>query len=54
MSRRVRKGPRRRPQLEKRQRFMELRERGWSVSAAAREVGVSRSAGSNWTHSYNT
>ena len=54
VSRRVRKGPGRRPQSEKRQRFIELRERGWSVSAAAREVGVSRSAGNNWTHGYKT
>src|SRR3954454_14529082 len=27
---------------------MELRARGWSVRAAAREVGVSRSAATNW------
>jgi IS30 family transposase len=27
---------------------MELRERGWSIRAAAREVGVSRSSGNNW------
>ena len=54
VSRRIRKGPGRWPQSEKRQRFMELRERGWSVSAAAREVGVSRSAGNNWTHAYKT
>ena len=53
-SRRVRKGPGRWPQSEKRQRFMQLRERGWSVSAAAREVGVSRSTGNNWTHCYKT
>ena len=46
-SRRVKKGPGRRPQSAKRQRFMELRSRGWSIVAAAREVGVSRSAGSN-------
>ncbi|ORJ52609.1 hypothetical protein B5M45_30960 [Mycobacterium simiae] len=39
-SRRVKKGP----LSAKRQRFMELRARGWSVRAAAREVGVSRSA----------
>jgi hypothetical protein len=37
-SRRVKKGPGRRPQSAKRQRFMELRARGWSVRAAAREV----------------
>jgi transposase, IS30 family len=53
-SRRVRKGPGRRPQSAKRRRFMELRERGWSVDAAAREVGVSRSAGSNWAYGYKT
>ena len=47
-SRRVKKGPGRRPLSAKRQRFMELRERGWSIRAAAREVGVSRSSGNNW------
>ena len=31
---------------------MELRARGWSVRAAAREVGVSRSAGANWSRGY--
>jgi len=44
-SRRVKKGPGRRPQSAKRQRFVELRERGWSILAAAREVGVSRTTG---------
>jgi transposase len=53
-SRRVKKGPGRRPQSAKRQRFMELRARGWSVRAAAREVGVSRSAATNWTRGYKT
>ncbi|MFC6868043.1 IS30 family transposase [Haloechinothrix salitolerans] len=53
-SRRVRKGPGRRPQSAKRQRFMELRERGWSILAAAREVGVSRTTGNNWTRGYKT
>jgi IS30 family transposase len=33
---------------------MELRARGWSVRAAAREVGVSRSAGTNWSRGYKT
>lgn len=51
-SRRVKKGPGRRPQSAKRQRFMELRERGWSVLAASREVGVSRTAGNNWARGY--
>ncbi|WP_425320236.1 IS30 family transposase [Mycobacterium sherrisii] len=53
-SRRVKKGPGRRPQSAKRQRFMELRARGWSGRAAAREVGVSRSAATNWTRGYKT
>ena len=53
-SRRVKKGPGRRPQSAKRQRFMELRARGWSVRAAAREVGVSRTAATNWTRGYKT
>ncbi|WP_454836813.1 IS30 family transposase [Rhodococcus qingshengii] len=50
----MRKGPGRRPQSAKRQRFMELRARGWSVRAAAREVGVSRSSGANWSRGYKT
>lgn len=53
-SRRVKKGPGRRPQSAKRQRFMELRARGWSVRSAAREVGVSRTAGTNWSRGYKT
>ena len=52
--RRVKKGPGRRPQSAKRQRFMELRERGWSILAAAREVGVSRTTGNNWSRGYKT
>ena len=51
-SRRVRKGPGRRPQSAKRQRFVELRERGWSILAAAREIGVSRTTGNNWSRGY--
>jgi transposase, IS30 family len=50
----VKKGPGRRPLSAKRQRFVELRERGWSINAAAREVGVSRSAGANWSRGYKT
>jgi IS30 family transposase len=53
-SRRLKKGLVRRPLAAKRQRFMELRARGWSVRAAAREVGVSRSAATNWTRGYKT
>jgi transposase, IS30 family len=33
---------------------MELRERGWSVRAAAREVGASRTTGANWSRGYKT
>jgi IS30 family transposase len=33
---------------------MELRARGWSISAAAREVGVSRTSGMNWSRGYKT
>lgn len=51
-SRRVRKGSGRRPQSEKRQRFLWLIARGWSVYAARREVGVSRTTGANWSRGY--
>jgi IS30 family transposase len=53
-TRRVKKGPGRRPQSAKRRRFMELRARGWSILAAAREVGVSRTSGMNWSRGYKT
>jgi transposase, IS30 family len=53
-SRRVRKGPGRRPQSAKRQRFVELRGRGWGIMAAAREVGVSRTTGHGWSRGYKT
>jgi IS30 family transposase len=52
--RRVKKGPGRRPQSAKRQWFMELRARGWSVLAAAREIGISRTAANNWARGYKT
>jgi len=50
----VKKGPGRRPQSAKRQRFVELRERGWSILAAGREAGVSRTTGNNWSRGYKT
>ena len=50
----MKKGPGRRPQSAKRQRFMELRERGWSIRAAAREVGVARTTGTNWACGHKT
>lgn len=53
-SRRVKKGAGRRPQSAKRRGFMGLRERGWSILAAAREVGVSRTTGNNWARGYTT
>jgi IS30 family transposase len=31
---------------------MELRSRGWSIMAAAREVGVARTTGRNWSRGY--
>lgn len=52
--RRVKKGPGRRPQSAKRARFMQLRGQGWSIAAAAREVGASRTAGQNWTNGYKS
>jgi len=33
---------------------MEFRERGWSIRAAAREVGVARTTGANWARGYKT
>jgi IS30 family transposase len=33
---------------------VELRERGWSILAAAREAGVSRTTGNNWSRGYKT
>jgi lambda repressor-like predicted transcriptional regulator len=33
---------------------MELRSHGWSIMAAAREVGASRPAGHNWSRGYKT
>jgi transposase len=48
-SRRLKKGPGRRPLSAKRQKFMGMLERGWSTRGAAREVAVSRSSGTNWT-----
>jgi IS30 family transposase len=48
-TRRVRKGPGRRPLSAKRERFTQLRARRWTVAAARRDVGVSRTTGANWT-----
>lgn len=51
-SRRVRKGPGRRPQSAKRQQFLQLLARGWTLAAVRREVGVSRSTGHNWRNGH--
>jgi IS30 family transposase len=48
-SRLLKKGPRRRSLSAKRQKITEVLERGRSIRGAAREVGVSRSSGTNWT-----
>lgn len=53
-SRRVKKGLGCRPQSAKRQRFTELRARGWSISPAGRELGVSRSSANDWVRGYKT
>lgn len=53
-SRRVKKGPGRRPQSANRQRFMELRAPGWSIRAAGRAVGISRSSANNWARGHKT
>ena len=47
-TRRIPKGPGRRPKSLARRRFMELLAQGWSLSAACREVGVVRTTGHNW------
>jgi transposase, IS30 family len=53
-TRRVKKGPGRRPLSAKRQRFLQLREQGWSIRGAAREAGVSRASGNRWSSGYKT
>ncbi|WP_126894745.1 hypothetical protein [Microbacterium sp. HSID17254] len=52
--RRVKKGPGRRRQSAKRERFMELRAGGWSVRGAAREVRGARTSGADWSRGYKT
>lgn len=47
-SRRIPKGPGRRPKSLARREFMGLIARGWPLATAAREVGVSRSAAYLW------
>ena len=48
----MKKGPGRRPLSAKRQQFMSLRERGWSIRGAAREIGISRTTANNWSRGY--
>lgn len=52
-TRRIKKGPGRRPLSEQRHRFAQLRARGVSIRQAAREVGVSESAGKKWAFGGN-
>src|SRR5690606_5736942 len=47
-SRRIPKGPGRRPKSLARRRFMELLAQGWPLAAAAREVGVVRTTAYIW------
>lgn len=47
-SRRVPKGPGRRPMTDKRRQFFELLGQGWSVRGACRELGIGRSSGNHW------
>jgi len=51
-SRRVKKGPGRRPQSAKRQRFLQLLAQGWTLAAARREVGISRATSHNWRNGH--
>ena len=51
-SRRVKKGPGRRPQSAKRQQFVKLLAQGWTPAAARREVGISRSSSRNWRNGH--
>lgn len=47
-SRRVPKGPGRRPMAEKRRQFLELLAQGWSVRGTCKKLGISRSSGNRW------
>jgi IS30 family transposase len=47
-SRRVPKGPGRRPMTDKRRQFLELLAEGWSVRGACKKLGISRSSGNRW------
>ena len=52
-TRRVAKGPGRRPQSAKREQFMRLLAKGWTVAAARREVGVTRTTRNRWKNGDN-
>lgn len=52
-SRRVRKGPGRRPMSAKRQLFLKLLAQGWTPAAARREVGISRATSHNWRNGHS-
>jgi len=47
-TRRIPQGPGRRPKSLARRRFMELLNKGVSIRAACREIGVCRQTGQNW------
>lgn len=47
-TRRIPKGPGRRPKSLARRRFVKLMEQGWTVRGACREIGVCRQTGQTW------
>lgn len=51
-SRRVPKGPGRRPMTGKRRQFLELLAGGWSVRSACKNLGISRSSGNRWKNGW--
>lgn len=51
-SRRVPKGPGRRPMTDKRRQFLELLAEGWSVRSACKKLGISRSSGNRWKNGW--
>lgn len=51
-SRRVPKGPGRRPMTDKRRQFLELLAEGWSVRSACKKLAISRSSGNRWKNGW--
>jgi IS30 family transposase len=51
-SRRVPKGPGRRPMTDKRRQLLELLAQGWTVRSAGKKLGISRSSGNRWKNGW--